>query len=110
MADEIKEAGAEGGGAHSCSSVPGIPFKPRYDRRRNPGGIGRTARLAQQMMGEASKEVFQTVIAMAKAGDVVAAKMVIDRAAPAPKNRPVAFDLPKNSTTPADTRTPWTPF
>ena len=49
-------------------------------------------------MRDDAKEIVQAVITAAKAGDMVACKIVLDRIAPIRKGRPIRFDLPEART------------
>ena len=50
--------------------------------------------LAEKLMQDDAKDIVQAVLNAAKGGDMTAARMVLDRIAPARKGRPVEFDLP----------------
>lgn len=76
-------------------------FKP--GQSGNPAGKPRGARhritmLAEQLMADDATAVVQAVIAAAKGGDMVAARLVLDRIAPARKGSAVTLDLPTMST------------
>jgi len=49
-------------------------------------------------MRDDAKEIVQAVVTAAKAGDMVAAKIVLDRISPARKGRPIHFELPEART------------
>ena len=84
----------------------GITAADRDERGRfRPGNGGRPkgARhrltvLAERMMEDEAGEVVTVVIAAAKAGDMIAARLILERIAPPRKGRPVAFDLPRIDT------------
>ncbi len=65
----------------------------------NPGGRPRGARhrstvLLERLMERDAEGVVAAVITRALAGDVAAAKLILDRLAPAPRDRRVMLDLP----------------
>ncbi len=69
----------------------GNPGKPKGARHK-------TTLLAEKLMSEDAEAVVKVVVEAAKAGDLTAAKIVLDRIAPPRKDLPVAFDLPAIST------------
>ena len=78
-------------------NVRGKPFVPGDARRcngRKPGTRNRVTMLAERLMQDDAEAVIQAVITAAKAGDMVAARMVLDRLAAMPRDRVVAFDVP----------------
>jgi hypothetical protein len=65
----------------------------------NPAGKPRGARhattvLAEKLMHDDAKEVVKAVIGAAKSGDMPAARLILERIAPARKDRPINFDMP----------------
>jgi hypothetical protein len=75
----------------------GRPFQP--GQSGNPAGKPLGARhkvtiLAEKLMGDDAEAVIQAVITAAKGGDMVAARLVLERIAPLSRNRTVALDLP----------------
>src|SRR5438270_13190569 len=76
---------------------PGRQFQPGQsgNPRGRPAGVrNRISCLVQQLMDADAAPVASALIQAAKGGDVAAAKLVLDRTAPLPRNRPVWFDLP----------------
>jgi hypothetical protein len=69
----------------------GNPGKPKGARRR-------TTVLAETLMRESAEDVTRAVIEAAKSGDMQAAKIVLDRIAPARRDNPVRFALPSIAT------------
>ncbi len=72
-------------------------FKP--GQSGNPAGKPKGTRarstiLAEAMMQDEAGAVVRAVVDAAKSGDMTAARLVLERIAPARKGRPVAFDLP----------------
>ena len=72
----------------------------------NPKGPGtgsrnRASLLLDRMAEDEAEAVLQSVLTAAKAGDMGAAKVLLDRIWPARKGRPVGLDLPEMRT-PAD--------
>ena len=62
------------------------------------GSRHRLTTLAEKLMDAEAKGIIEAVIEAAKAGDMTAARLVLERIAPVRKGRPVAFDLPKIDT------------
>ena len=87
--------------ANIVQKTRGRPFP-----KGNPGGPGRpagsrnkaTLLLDEIADGEAAG-VLRDVIAKAKSGDLRAAEILLSRAWPVRKGRPVTFDLPSSATT-----------
>ena len=67
---------------------PGNPGKPKGARHR-------VTQLAEQLMADDTEAVVRKIIEAAKAGDMQAARVVIDRILPARKSRTVSIALPK---------------
>jgi len=78
---------------------------PKLDGRFKPGQSGNPAgkppgtkhhatRLAEHLMEGAAGSVVQAVLAAAEGGDMVAARLVLERIAPVRKGRPVVLPLP----------------
>lgn len=64
-----------------------------------PAGTRNKATLAVlALMETGAEEITKAVVAQAKAGDLTAARMVLDRLAPPAKERPVSLALPDVST------------
>src|SRR4051794_1011252 len=75
----------------------GRPFRP--GRSGNPQGKARETRhnitiLAERLMGADVKAVVAKVVEAAKAGDMTASRLILDRIVPARRGRPVQFTLP----------------
>jgi hypothetical protein len=69
----------------------------------NPAGKPKGARhrltlLAETLMEDEAREVVRAVLDKARGGDMIAARLVLERIAPPRKGRPVAFDLPPVAT------------
>lgn len=77
---------------------PGQSGNPKGRRAGTPN---RVSALAQRLMDADAEPVIMALIAAAKNGDVSAIKLVLDRIAPLPRNRPVHFIMPAIDT-PAD--------
>jgi Family of unknown function (DUF5681) len=76
----------------------GKPF-PK-GRSGNPRGKPKGARhkttlLAEKLMQEDAENIVNAVLAAARDGDMTAARIVLDRIAPARRDNPVTFALPK---------------
>ena len=66
----------------------------------NPSGKPKGARhkttlIAERLMQDDAENIVKAVIEAASKGDMTAARIVIDRIAPARRDNPVSFDLPK---------------
>jgi Family of unknown function (DUF5681) len=80
---------------------PGQPFKPGQSgnpRGRRAGARNRVCVLAQRLMDADAEAVILALLEAAKGGDVSAIKLVLERVAPLPRNRPVHFDVPAIAT------------
>lgn len=69
----------------------------------NPGGrkTGQRHRatvMLERLMADDAKAIVKAVILAASTGDMVAARMVLDRVVPPAKDRPLKIDLPDTST------------
>ncbi|WP_400769360.1 DUF5681 domain-containing protein [Methylosinus sporium] len=76
----------------------GRPFQK--GQSGNPAGKPKGARskatmLAEKLMQGDAKEVVEAVLKAAKGGDMTAARIIMDRIAPARRDNPVTFDMPK---------------
>jgi hypothetical protein len=82
---------------NSAAIARGRPFAKGNPGR--PKGVRhKSTLLCEKLMRDDAKEIVQAVIVAAKAGDTVAAKIVLDRISPARKGRPIHFDLPEART------------
>ena len=63
-----------------------------------PGTKHRATQMAEKLMDGAAESVVQSVIAAAAQGDMVAARLVLERIAPVRKGRPVSLPLPAVNT------------
>jgi hypothetical protein len=80
----------------------GRPF--RKGESGNPQGRSRGARhrvtiMVERLMADDASDITKAVITAAKAGDVAAARVVLDRIAPIHKGAPLEIDLPPVATT-----------
>jgi hypothetical protein len=66
---------------------PGNPGKPKGARHK-------TTLLAEKLMQDDAEAVVKAVVEAAKGGDMTAARIVLDRIAPARRDNPVSFALP----------------
>ena len=80
-------------------------FKPGNRHRFAPGNPGRpkgtrckATLLAEKLMSADTKEIVEAVITAARAGDMAAAWIVLDRICPIRKGRPLRFNLPEAKT------------
>jgi hypothetical protein len=84
--------------AENSGSNQGGRFQP--GQSGNPAGKPRGARhkttlLAEKLMQDDAEGVVKRVIEAAKGGDMTAARIVLDRIAPARRDSPVTIALPK---------------
>jgi hypothetical protein len=61
---------------------------------RRPGARNRTSALALKLMDADAEPVILALIKAARGGDTTAIRMVLERVAPLPRNRPVQFSMP----------------
>jgi hypothetical protein len=73
--------------------VPGRPFAPGNPGRK-PGTRNKVTVMLEKVMAGKAKAVTDKVVAEALAGNMVAAKMLLDRIVPPPRDRKVAISLP----------------
>ena len=86
--------------ANSRKNAPttrGRPF-PAGNPGRPKGARHRITMLAEKLMEDDAAEVVKSVIGAAKAGDMVAARLILERISPPRKGSPVTFDLPPVAT------------
>lgn len=69
----------------------GNPGRPRGARHK-------TTVLAEKLMQKDAKAIVETVLTAARNGDMTAAKIVLDRISPAPRDRSIRFAMPAVST------------
>ena len=82
---------------NSAPKARGKPFAKGNPGR--PKGVRhRSTLLVEKMMQDDAKGIVQAVVTAAKAGDMVACKIVLDRISPARKGRPLRFELPEART------------
>jgi Family of unknown function (DUF5681) len=62
---------------------------------RRPGSRNTATLLIEQLLGDATKDITEKAIELAKAGDSTALRLCMDRIVPARKDRHIAFKLPK---------------
>lgn len=72
----------------------------------NPAGKPKGAkhhatRMIEKLLEDGAAEIAKTVVDQAKAGDMTAARMVLDRLAPAAKERAITLELPSDTSTAA---------
>ena len=70
--------------------APGHPGGPG----RPEGSLNKATLAAQELLDGEVEALTRKVIDMAKAGDITALRLCLDRVIPAKKSRPVALDLP----------------
>ncbi len=78
--------------------VRGRPFKKGQignPKGRTPGSRHHATVLAEQLMRTDVPDIVRAVIESAKSGDMVAAKLVLERIVPLRRGAPVQLDLPK---------------
>jgi hypothetical protein len=72
----------------------GKPFE-KGNGGKPKGARRKTTVLAEKLLQGNAKAIVQAVIDAAKGGDIAAARIVLDRIAPARRDNPVCFTLPK---------------
>ncbi len=88
------------GGEPSTTEKPENPYGGGYkgfkkgNPGRPPGTRTKLHTLSQKLMADDAKAVVESVINAAKAGDMVAAKLVVDRIHPRPRDLTITIDLP----------------
>jgi len=82
---------------NSAPIARGRPFA-KGNPGRPKGTRHRSTVLCEKLMRDDAREIVQAVVTAAKAGDMVAAKIVLDRISPIRKGRPLRFDLPEART------------
>ncbi len=70
---------------------PGTSGNPTGKR---PGTRHRATQMIEKLLEDGASDIAQAVVAQAKAGDMTAAKIVMDRLFPSPKDRRISFPLP----------------
>jgi uncharacterized protein DUF5681 len=71
----------------------GQPFKPG-NPGRPPGSKNKTTRMAEQLVDGQAEQLVQKVLELARAGNLVALRMVLDRVWPPRKGQPVNIVMP----------------
>ena len=79
----------------------GKPFRPGQSGNpagRPKGSRNATTKLVEGLMEGQAEGITQVVVSAALGGDLTAARLILDRLAPARKDRAVALDLPPITT------------
>jgi hypothetical protein len=88
-------------GIDTCNSAEKASRKSGF-QKGNPGKPkgtrNRATQLVEKLLSKDINKVVEVVQAAAKGGDMQAVKLILDRLAPPPKGRLVAFDLPPINT------------
>ena len=87
MGDEPSNPGRNPDGTFGPGNCANPAGKPKGTRHR-------VTLMAEKLMDGAAEDVVNAVVSRAKDGDMVAAKLVLDRIAPVRKGRPVSLPLP----------------
>lgn len=86
-----------GEGARNSASntrVRGKPFEPGNPGKPK-GARHRTTLAVEALMEGEAEEITRKAIEAAKGGDMTAIRLILDRVAPAPRERAVEFEMPK---------------
>src|SRR5262245_11671240 len=78
---------------HAVNKPRGRPFKPG-NPGRPPGSKNKTTRMAEQLAEGQAEQVVQKLLELARAGNVAALRMVLDRVWPPRKGQPVNVVMP----------------
>lgn len=81
--------------------APPMAWKPGQsgNPKGKPAGARNKATLAVlALMESGAKEIAKAVVDQAKAGDLTAARMILDRLAPPMRERPISIELPATDT------------
>ncbi len=95
MAERRKSA------ASAAKKQRGKPFTKGCSgnpRGRRPGTRNHSTVMCERLMSADCEEITKAVVAMAKGGNLMAAKIIMDRLVPPRRDRPCEFDLPKIAT------------
>ena len=76
---------------------------PNQGNGRPKGARNRRHRELEQYARSRSMKLLETIVTAAEKGDMIAAKIIMDRVWPKPRTAPITLDLPKTET-PADVR------
>ena len=85
---EAENSGAKQGGRFQPGQSGNPAGKPKGARHK-------TTLLAEKLMQDDAEAIVKAVLDSAKGGDMTAARIVLDRIAPARRDNPVSFELPK---------------
>lgn len=80
---------------------PGRPFPKGQSGNpagKPPGAVNHATRAVQELLDGEAEKLTRRCIDLALSGDPTALRLCIERLAPAPKERRIAFDIPKAST------------
>ena len=92
---------ADGAAGNAAGKKRGRPFPKGTSGNpagKLPGTKHHATRMAENLMEGAAESVVQAVLTAAKGGDMVAARLVLERIAPVRKGRPVSLPLPTVNT------------
>ena len=92
---------ADGAAGNAAGKKRGRPFPKGTSGNpagKLPGTKHHATRMAENLMEGAAESVVQAVLTAAKGGDMVAARLVLERIAPVRKGRPVTLPLPAVNT------------
>src|SRR5215217_9497488 len=78
---------------NNASKTRGRPFA-KGNSGRPKGARHKSTILAEQLLASDVDGLVRSVVKAAKRGNMVAAKIVLDRLAPPRRSRPIQFDLP----------------
>lgn len=66
-------------------------------RGKPPGTRHKATQMVEAILQRGAKEIAQTVVGLAKGGDLTAARLVIERLVPPAKERPICLPLPETT-------------
>jgi hypothetical protein len=90
---EPENNGRNTGGSSECRGPDGRFAVGNHGRI--PGVRNKATKFAELLFDGSAEKVCQAVIETAEGGDMVAAKIVVERILPPRKDRPISFEMPK---------------
>lgn len=70
------------------------PGQSGNPRGKKPGTRHKATQMIEKLLEDGAESIAQAVVDQAKSGDMAAARIVLDRLAPAPRDRRISLQLP----------------